>query len=125
MESVAATTALSRRNAAVGRVLAVDVNTTEWIRAFRLNQCNKVVGQFVSHMGPTSWSHRVNVANAGSTVVDTPRDVWSAHAGGGVLHMCSFCKNVLNNDTTITVQFNPILTSPYLLVCGSCVQKMS
>ena len=95
--------------------------TTDWIRTMRnTRRDGGVVGK---HSGVSLSSWTECAPHDADTVVSTPLSTWSS-APGGVTSACSFCHQAAPPGEEYRVEFNQVLTSPYVVTCGPCLRKM-
>lgn len=90
----------------------------------RVLRTQKPVGLVSRHSpkdGVGSWGV-VGDPTHPKTSISTPLPGWSG-VSTHVQFLCSFCSEPC--DHTSHVEFNQVLTSPYIASCGRCVQKMS
>jgi hypothetical protein len=91
-----------------------DASTTEWIRGLRTRR-DEFVGRHTNMtLDRVSWTEATSV----SPVVETPVNTWS----GGARYKCSFCREECDED--FRVDFNQVLTSPFVVTCGPCTRKI-
>lgn len=72
----------------------------------------------------TGWWETAKAGEHTTTAVVTPCDVWLG-PGKGVVYVCSFCRAPTPPGSDYRVEFNPVMTRPYTVTCGTCASKMS
>jgi len=103
------------------RVLQLDSTTTEWLRNMHTPRKTDVVGRYVEY--DVASVAEVGWANAGCPLVATPLHTWVGSTSD-VRHACSFCGEALGAGEPFTVHFNRTLTTPFVVACGMCGEKM-
>lgn len=87
------------------------ISPTDWIRGLRGVRRGEFVGRYSDlNVEVLSWGERPGEG----PVIETPAKSWSC---GGV-YACSFCRELCHTD--FHVNFNQVLTSPFVVTCGPC-----
>jgi len=99
----------------------VDSGASEWLHELkRLPRKNEIVA-----VGrPACWWEQAGGDVQNAITVTTPCDVWVG-PGEGVVYLCSFCREPSPPNSDYRVEFNPVMTRPYTVTCGTCTSKMS
>lgn len=101
------------------RTSGAELVVTEWIRAVKGQ--NKPPDLEQTMTASQGISFYVDLHPDPSTpIISTPTNYWSG--GGDVQYACSFCRETCRGQSKI--QFNPVMSHPYMLICGQCELKM-
>lgn len=105
----------------VARVLQLDASTSEWLRNLRGRCKDDVVGQYVEY--DVESIEGVAVSPPTAPLVSTPMHAWIG-SDEYVRYACSFCRTPIHANQPYHVHFNRTLTTPFVVTCGKCGEKM-
>jgi hypothetical protein len=111
-------------NSSVSRVLACDALTTEWLRNLRSVRKDDVVSiPYCEDDCVMGKGVHTLTSLPTSPLVSTPLSSWT-EGSPHVNYNCSFCGVTIKKDEKYNVHFNHILTTPFVVACGMCDEKI-
>ena len=93
---------------------------TSWLRVIKGVKRPVVHGKNV-HKPGAQFTRKLHTNVDDAPVIPTPCSFWDS--GGHVGFGCSFCHRVCTGSTHI--QFNPVMTRPFIFTCGQCQPAVS
>jgi hypothetical protein len=98
--------------------------TAEWLRTLRTLRKDDVVSIPYAQDDMQTLRRETGVSLPGSPLVPTPLPSWATGGSPHVRHACSFCGVPIQKDEKYNVHFNHILTTPFVVACGKCDDKI-